>query len=125
MDMIHGEVTAMTSLDDLKQDLATRVSSKHVLHSLMQQEWRLVGGSADLAGSNGLPNGHAIEPDAYDGSLIHFGVREFGMMAMCNGLALSGFKPFCATFSYLFRLWPQCDSHGCTDVIARDLYHDS
>ena len=98
MDMIHGEVTAMTSLDDLKQDLATRVSSKHVLHSLMQQEWRLVGGSADLAGSNGLPNGHAIEPDAYDGSLIHFGVREFVMMAMCNGLALSGFKPFCATF---------------------------
>lgn len=59
-----------------------------------------LGGSADLAGSNGsTPTGAtAISAESFDGRLIHFGVREHGMASICNGMALSGMRPYCATF---------------------------
>ncbi|MGC6403954.1 MAG: transketolase [Candidatus Comchoanobacterales bacterium] len=77
---------------------ATRVSSKDVLTYCLAQVKSLIGGSADLAGSNGIPIAKIIQPSDYSGQLIHYGVREFGMMAISNGLALSGLKTFCATF---------------------------
>jgi transketolase len=61
----------------------------------------LVGGSADLTGSNGtqLSEGGNVEPGDFAGRYIHFGVREHGMAAICNGMALhGGFVPFGATF---------------------------
>lgn len=61
----------------------------------------LLGGSADLAGSNlTLWDGaKGVEADDASGNYVFYGVREFGMTAMCNGLALhGGFIPYGATF---------------------------
>jgi transketolase len=63
----------------------------------------LVGGSADLSGSNNtnIPNGGAVGQgeDPFAGSIVNFGVREHAMGAITNGLALDGtFVPYCGTF---------------------------
>jgi len=81
--------------------LATRKASQKVLTAMMDATGRIVGGSADLAGSNGVKTGHkAMSPDSFaDAPLIHFGVREHAMGGICNGLALhGGLLPFAATF---------------------------
>lgn len=81
--------------------LATRKASAKLLTALADRLPSLVGGSADLAGSNGTPAGpfggqSRTEPG---GRAIHFGVREHGMAGVCNGLALhGGLRPFDATF---------------------------
>lgn len=82
--------------------LATRVSSGKVLNSLAPHFPWLIGGSADLAPSTmtlieSKDAGH-FEPHNYAGRNFHFGIREHGMAAMCNGLSLSGIRPYCATF---------------------------
>ncbi len=63
----------------------------------------LIGGSADLAGSNNtsIPDGGMVGQgaDPFAGSNLHFGVREHAMAAITNGIALDGtFAPFCGTF---------------------------
>ncbi len=60
----------------------------------------LIGGSADLTGSNlTLWSGSRSIAEATDGNYIYFGVREFGMTAIATGIALhGGFIPYCATF---------------------------
>jgi transketolase len=61
----------------------------------------LIGGSADLTGSNGTRTKHhtSITPDNFSGNYIHYGVREHGMAAAMNGIALSGsFIPYGGTF---------------------------
>ncbi len=63
----------------------------------------LIGGSADLAGSNNtnIPNGGMIGQgeDPFAGSILNFGVREHAMAAITNGIALDGtFAPYCGTF---------------------------
>jgi transketolase len=60
----------------------------------------LIGGSADLTGSNNtLPkNAKAITPGIFNGTYIYFGVREHGMGAIMNGLALHGLRPYGGTF---------------------------
>ena len=61
----------------------------------------LVGGSADLAGSNKntIKDGGHLAPNDFAGRNVHFGVREHAMAAVTNGLALYGaFIPFGATF---------------------------
>ncbi len=81
--------------------LATRKSSLKVLDAMLGQLPELVGGSADLAGSNGTKLFHhgVMEAGAYDGQFVHFGIREHGMAAVCGGMSLhGGFRPFCATF---------------------------
>ncbi len=81
--------------------IATRKSSGSVLAELMGRLPELVGGSADLAGSNGTKHFQygITERGDLGGQIIHFGVREHGMAAICNGLALhGGFRPFCASF---------------------------
>ncbi len=80
---------------------ATRQSSKMALDALAPMLPELIGGSADLTGSNLTCWDGAVPIDekSGDGSYIYFGVREFGMSAMVNGLALhGGFIPFAATF---------------------------
>ncbi|WP_340021796.1 transketolase [Paenibacillus sp. FSL K6-1096] len=81
--------------------VSTRVASGNALNGLTAGVPQLVGGSADLESStmthlNGLAQ---FTPDSYDGRNIYFGVREFGMAAAMNGIALhSGLKVFGGTF---------------------------
>lgn len=92
-------LAAIQSVPD--KALATRQSSKVALDSYGPILPELIGGSADLTGSNlTLWNGSApIGEQTADGSYIYFGVREFGMSAIVNGLALhGGFIPYGATF---------------------------
>jgi transketolase len=80
--------------------LATRQSSQATLKALTALLPELVGGSADLAGSTGTATGQGVvSRDDYLGSVIHFGIREFGMAAMMNGMSLhGGFRPYGSTF---------------------------
>jgi transketolase len=84
-----------------KQDsIASRKASLNALEQLGGILPELIGGSADLAGSNLTywSGSNSIE-SAADGNYIYFGVREFGMAAIVNGIALyGGFKPYGATF---------------------------
>ncbi len=79
---------------------ATRQSSQAVLRALTAAMPELVGGSADLAGSTGTATGQpAVTADDFSGSVLNFGVREFGMAAILNGLSLhGGFRPYGSTF---------------------------
>ena len=89
------------SLADDPPKLATRQSSQKVLNVLTKAAPELVGGSADLTGSNlTLADGmEAVSADNYGGSHIYYGVREHGMAAAMNGMALhGGLIPYGATF---------------------------
>ena len=72
--------------------LATRVASQKALEVLTQAIPELVGGSADLTGSNNTRAGDqaAINKDTFAGSYVHYGVREHAMAAVMNGIALHG-----------------------------------
>jgi transketolase len=72
--------------------LATRQSSQKVLEKLLPVIPGLVGGSADLTGSNGTLTKQSIviKPGYFAGNYIHYGVREHGMAAAMNGMALHG-----------------------------------
>ena len=81
--------------------LATRQSSQKVLEKLVPAVPALIGGSADLTGSNGTRTKHhsAVAAGAFTGTYVHYGVREHGMAATMNGLALhGGIVPYGATF---------------------------
>jgi len=81
--------------------IATRKSNQAVLNPLADVVQNLVGGSADLTGSNGSYQAQGGDIDRHDfaGRNLFFGVREHGMAAMCNGIALhGGMIPYCATF---------------------------
>ena len=81
--------------------LATRQSSQKVLEKLLPIVPGLVGGSADLTGSNGTlaKTSVVIKPGEFVGNYIHYGVREHGMAAAMNGLALhGGIVPYGGTF---------------------------
>ena len=81
--------------------LATRQSSQKVLEKLVPVIPGLVGGSADLTGSNGtLTKLHSlVKPGDFGGNYIHYGVREHGMAAAMNGMALhGGIVPYGGTF---------------------------
>jgi transketolase len=82
--------------------MATRVAGGKALVELAKINPELVGGSADLAGSNltTLPDSTFITPKDFSGRNIHFGVREHAMGAISNGITLHGeFRAFCATFA--------------------------
>ena len=99
---IAGAVNALKS--DFSRDaakLATRQSSQKVLEKLVPVVPGLIGGSADLTGSNGtLTKLHTIvKPGDFSGNYIHYGVREHGMAAAMNGLSLhGGIVPYGGTF---------------------------
>jgi transketolase len=83
-----------------EKPLATRATSGKVIAALAPNLPMLVGGSADLTGSNKTnpPNKHDIERGDYGGNYIHYGVREHGMGAIMNGLATHYIRPFGGTF---------------------------
>ena len=81
--------------------MATRQCSAAVIESISNILPQLIGGSADLSGSNNTKtkNSKVINSKNFDGNYIHYGVREHGMAAVMNGLALySGLIPYGGTF---------------------------
>lgn len=81
--------------------IATRSCSGTVLNRLVKYFPAMFGGSADLAPSNNteLKGIEFFGRETPQGKNIHFGVREFAMAAICNGVSLyGGLLPFCATF---------------------------
>jgi len=81
--------------------LATRSSSQQVLNALGAVIPELLGGSADLTGSNNTNHkaSKAVTGADAAGNYLHYGVREFGMTAIMNGIALhGGFIPYGGTF---------------------------
>lgn len=83
------------------EKVATRKASLNVLNQYGPQLSELLGGSADLAPSNLTfwKGAKAISANDADGNYLHYGVREFGMAAIMNGIALhGGFIPYGATF---------------------------
>lgn len=84
-----------------EKGLATRAASGQTLNALAPAIPSLLGGSADLHGSNNtmIKGAPAIQADAFDGRNLHFGVREHGMGAIQNGMALhGGLIPYGGTF---------------------------
>ena len=83
------------------ETIATRKASQNVLEALVPALPELLGGSADLTGSNltMVKASKAVAPGAVAGSHIFYGVREFGMCAMMNGITLhGGLIPYGGTF---------------------------
>ena len=84
-----------------QKDLATRKASELCLNYFCEKLPELIGGSADLTGSNNTFSSVSTEmlPDNPKGNHIFYGVREFGMTAMTNGMVLDGgIKPYSGTF---------------------------
>ena len=98
------ELTSEAQIEKAQQDgetIASRKASLNCLNELGPQLPELLGGSADLAPSNLTfwDGARAITPETPDGNYLHYGVREFGMGAIMNGIALhGGFVPYGATF---------------------------
>ena len=90
-----------TKYFESKPSMATRQCSSAAIESISKILPQLIGGSADLSGSNNTKtnNSKVINSKNFDGNYIHYGVREHGMAAIMNGLALySGFIPYGGTF---------------------------
>ena len=101
----HGFDEHITSLKkkifDLKPVQASRKSSAFVLENITKNLPELVGGSADLSGSNNTKTKYStiIKPPNFKGNYIHYGVREHGMAGIMNGMALhGGIIPYGGTF---------------------------
>ena len=83
------------------KSVATRVASGEVINALAPVMPMLIGGSADLGVSNNtdIKESHSFEADAYDGRILHFGVREHAMGATLTGMSLNGgLIPYGGTF---------------------------
>jgi len=82
--------------------IATRESSGNVLNAIAKNVPWLIGGSADLAGSDRtrlkFDGAGDFQADSYGGRNLHFGVREHGMAAALNGMAVSKVRAFGGTF---------------------------
>ena len=90
-----------TKYFETKPNLATRQCSMTTIENISTILPQLIGGSADLSGSNNTKtnNSKIINSKDFDGNYIHYGVREHGMAAVMNGLALyGGIIPFGGTF---------------------------
>lgn len=92
---------AIADIDAAGEDMATRKASLVALNAFAPALPELAGGSADLTGSNLTKhaNSTVVTGDDASGNYINFGVREFGMSAMCNGMSLhGGIVPYSGTF---------------------------
>ncbi|MDC0943249.1 transketolase, partial [Pelagibacteraceae bacterium] len=93
--------TTKTKYFETKPSLATRQCSMAAIESISNIFPQLIGGSADLSGSNNTKtnNSKIINSKNFNGNYIHYGVREHGMAAVMNGLALyGGIIPYGGTF---------------------------
>ena len=105
LDLPNGiEEAIYQYVDEVQKEapnIATRTSSQRVLNVLCPLIPELVGGSADLTGSNNTnwDGTHEIQRDDFSGNYINYGVREFAMTGIMNGLILhGGVKPYSGTF---------------------------
>jgi transketolase len=92
---------AIQSIADEAESVATRKASLISLNAFAPKLPELVGGSADLTGSNLTKHAgsNSISAEQADGNYVWFGVREFGMVAVLNGMSLhGGFIPYGGTF---------------------------
>jgi len=109
---------------------ATRQCSAAVLGSLVSSIPEIIGGSADLTGSNLTNQGKLkdFQHNSASGRYIRFGVREHSMIAICTGLAAyGGFLPYCGTFMNFFTYGWGALRLAC-EVSAHAIYvatHDS
>ena len=91
----------VAKVDEKAETIASRKASQNTLTGFGPLLPELLGGSADLAGSNlTLWSGcKDVNAPGHDGNYVYYGVREFGMSAIMNGAAVhGGFKPYGATF---------------------------
>jgi transketolase len=103
--MLSGELPAgweehLPKFEDAKP-VATRVASGEVINALAPAMPMLIGGSADLGVSNNtdIKGSHSFAAGAYDGRILHFGVREHAMGSALTGISLNGgLIPFGGTF---------------------------
>ena len=99
---VHETVAALrAALAETRPKIATRAASQKALEALVPAVPELVGGSADLTGSNLtlVKSMGMVAPGNYAGRYIHFGIREHGMAAAMNGIALhGGLIPYGGTF---------------------------
>ena len=89
------------SLHKEPKEIATRTASEFALESIIPAVPEMIGGSADLTGSNNTRTKamKAMSASDYSGRFIHYGIREHGMAAAMNGMALhGGIIPYCGTF---------------------------
>ena len=96
---INSEILKLTNKKN--DSMATRKSSQVVLENIAKHLPELVGGSADLKDSNLVfwSDSKAITKKNFSGRYIYYGVREFGMSAITNGIFLhGGFRPYASTF---------------------------
>ena len=92
---------AIAAINAAGESVATRKASLLALNAFAPALPEMVGGSADLTGSNLTKHNKStpISADDASGNYVWFGVREFGMTAICNGLRLhGGFLPYSGTF---------------------------
>ncbi|MCB1941073.1 MAG: transketolase, partial [Candidatus Accumulibacter sp.] len=91
---------ALAEIAAKAENIATRKASQNAINAFAPQLPELIGGSADLAGSNlTLWKGSQGITRTHGGNYLYYGVREFGMTAIANGLALhGGLIPYTATF---------------------------
>jgi transketolase len=97
----HESAKYIRSLQDNPENIATRKASQNALNAFGPLLPELLGGSADLAGSNLTiwSGSKGVSKDDASGNYLYYGVREFGMSAMMNGITLyGGFKAYGATF---------------------------
>jgi transketolase len=92
--------SAIAQVNAKAESIATRKASQNSIETLAPKLPELIGGSADLTGSNlTLWSGSKPLSRGTGGNYIYFGVREFGMAGICNGIALhGGLVPYSATF---------------------------
>ncbi|AUN29252.1 transketolase [Niveispirillum cyanobacteriorum] len=90
------------AVSESKPKIATRQSSGNTLDVIVPLMPEMMGGSADLTGSNNTrvkALSKAVQKDSWDGRYVHYGVREHGMAAIMNGMALhGGIIPYSGTF---------------------------
>ena len=94
------EAQTIAAFKEKAENIATRKASQNTIAALLPSLPELFGGSADLAGSNltFVPGSRGVTADK-GGNYCYYGVREFGMTAIANGLALhGGLIPYTATF---------------------------
>ena len=100
-DWAQASADFITQLQANPANIATRKASQNALDAFGAILPELLGGSADLAPSNLTMHkaSKAISADDFSGNYLHYGVREFGMSAIMNGIALhGGFVPYGGTF---------------------------
>jgi transketolase len=97
----EGWEKLLPTFDAKNGNVATRSASGAVLNAIAPMVPELIGGSADLAGSTDtiIKGAPSFEPGSHGGRNFHFGIREHGMGAIMNGMALhGGIVPYGATF---------------------------